>query len=186
MTPNPGLETFLAKLEGIVTQKYENCIARSNNLTCKAADDQEVGVLNKVIFYTNPHKLTESIEEITKDVRFMFERRGTRMGKNHPSPGKIAGIIVYRLYRSHIIHLAEDCASCVYQCTSKLNYEYAVRCALEYIGIVYLRIPEEIRKELLYSLSLRHVNQETLALVFDTILQYAPSTAAARPRSRLH
>ena len=37
-------------------------------------------------------------------------------------------------------------------------------------GIPYLRVSKEVRRELLYSLSYRHVNQETLALVFDIIL----------------
>ena len=33
----------------------------------------------------------------------------------------------------------------------------------------YLRVPQDLRRELFYSLSYRHVNQETLGLVFDTI-----------------
>ena len=69
----------------------------------------------------------------------------------------------------------EGCASCEYQCASKLNYNFAIKCAWEYINIPYLRVPQDIRRELLYSLSLRHVNQETLALVFDIISQYNKS-----------
>jgi len=67
------------------------------------------------------------------------------------------------------INLFEGCASCEHQCVSKLNYYFAVKCAWEYVDIPYLRVPQEIRKELLYSLALRHVNQETLGLVFDTL-----------------
>jgi len=175
MSPHPNLEAFLVKLEGLMIQKYENCILQSKYLTCKAASNKTVGSVNKTVFHINQNSLTEALEEIVKDVRFMFERRGTRMGKDHPSPGKIAGVIVYRLSRSHIVHLAEGCVSCDFQCASRLNYEFAIRCAVEYVGIKYSRIPKEISKELLYSLSLRHVNQETLALVFDTIIQYAPT-----------
>lgn len=180
---NPNLEAFLVRLEGIIIQKYENCIVQSRYLCCKATSNKAVGSINKMVFHINQYSLKESIEEIVKDIRFMLERRGTRIGKDHPSLGKIAGVIVYRLSRSHIIHLTEGCASCEYQCASKLNYEFAVRCAVEYIGVTYSRIPKEISKELLYSLSLRHVNQETLALVFDTILQCPSSgTASHNPK----
>jgi len=91
MSQNPNLEAFLTKLEGIIVHKYENCVIQSKYLCCKAASNQEVGSLKKTVFHINQKSLIEALEEIVKDVRFMLERRGTRIGKDHPSPGKIAG-----------------------------------------------------------------------------------------------
>jgi hypothetical protein len=62
------------------------------------------------------------------------------------------------------------------QCISKLNAEFALRCAWEYIGINFLRVPKEIREELFYTFYYRHVNQETLGLVFDTIASFYSKT----------
>jgi hypothetical protein len=166
---NP-LNEFLSKIESIIIQKYERFILDEERRLCEKAGNREVGSIGKPVFHINFFSLNEAYEEIIKDIRFMLERRGPRVGKDHPSPGKIAGVMVYRLSKSHILHLCEGCASCEIQCASKLNYKFAVKCAWEYIGIPYLRVKEEIRRELLYSLSLRHVNKETLALVFDTIL----------------
>jgi hypothetical protein len=172
MSSTPQLDDFLAKLESIITKKYEQHIIQSGKLLCKASSNREIGSIGKIVFHPNPHMLKEAYDEIAKDIRFLFERRGARIGPERPSPGKIAGVMVYRLSRSHIINIYEGCASCEYQCASKLDYYFAVRCAWEYINIPYQRVPQEIRRELLYSLALRHVNQETLALVFDTILHY--------------
>jgi len=169
-TENP-LNEFLLKIEGVIIQKYERFILDEKRKLCEKAGNQEVGSIGKPVFHINFFSLNEAYEEISKDIRFMLERRGPRVGKDHPSPGKIAGVMVYRLSRSHIVHLSEGCASCEIQCASKLNYKFAVKCAWEYVAILpYQRVKEEIRRELLYSLALRHVNQETLALVFDAIL----------------
>ena len=89
--------------------------------------------------------------------------------------GKIAGIMAYRLAKNHIIHLFEGCASCNKKCTAKkLNQVFALWCAWEYVGIQYDQVPNEIRRELFYSFGSRHVNQETLGLVFDTIYTAYP------------
>jgi len=169
MSDANNLDDFLSKIEGAIVRKYEKFIYESRKMSCKASSNREVGSIGKPVFHVNLFKLREACEEASKDIRIIFERRGRRMGADRPSLGKIAGVLVYRLSRSHIIHLFEGCAQCEHQCASKLNYKFAVKCAWEYVGISYLRVKEEIRRELLYSLTLRHVNQETLALVFDTI-----------------
>jgi hypothetical protein len=176
MSSNERLEDFLKKLEEAIVGKYQNYIVQSNKMLCRASSNREVGSIGKHVFHVNLYSLKEACEEITKDIRFIIERRGVLIGSGRPSLGKIAGVIVYRLSRSHIIHLFEGCASCEYQCASKLNYHFAVKCAWEYVNISYLRVPQDIRRELLYSLSLRHVNQETLALVFDIISHYYNNT----------
>jgi hypothetical protein len=166
------LNDFLSNIEGVITKKYRKFIVAERKRLCEKAGNQEVGAINKPVFIINFFSLIEACEEINKDVQFMLERRGARIGTNRPSPGKIAGVIVYRLSRSHIVHLVEGCTSCEKQCAAKLNFKFAVKCAWEYVGISYMRVKEEIRRELLYSLALRHVNQETLALVFDIILYH--------------
>jgi len=170
MSPNAQLDGFLAKLEGVILRKYKRYIVESGKLLCKAASNREVGSIGKPVFHINLYMLKEAYKEIIQDIRFIMERRGNLIGTNRPSLGKIAGVMVYRLSRSPIINLFEGCASCEYQCVSKLNYYFAVKCGWEYVDIPYLRVPQEIRKELLYSLALRHVNQETLGLVFDTLI----------------
>ena len=167
MSQNDELDAFLAGLEEIIVKKYKECITDSRKMLCEASQNREVGSIGKPVFHVNFYNLKEACEEIIKDIRFILERRGSLIGR--PSPGKIAGVIVYRLSRIQIINLFEGCASCQYQCANKIDYEFAVKCAWSYIGISYLRVPQDLRRELLYSLSHRHVNQETLGLVFDTI-----------------
>jgi len=172
MNSEAKLDDFLHKLEGILIKKYNQCVIQSGKFTCKAASNQEVASIGKYVFHVNLISLKKTIDEIEKDIRFIMMRRGSLIGPSRPSLGKIAGVIVYRFSKSQIINLYEGCASCKYQCASKLAYEFAIRCALEYINIPYLRIPQEIRRELIYSLALRHVNQETLGLVFDTMVHH--------------
>jgi len=167
MSQNVSLEAFLTGLEDIIVRKYARCVADSKTMLCGASQNRDVGSIGKPVFHVNLHNLKEACKEITKDIRFILERRGSLIGR--PSPGKIAGIIVYRLSRIQIINLFEGCASCQYQCANKIGYEFAVKCAWSYIDIPYLRVPQDLRRELFYSLSYRHVNQETLGLVFDTI-----------------
>jgi len=171
MSQNERLDAFLADLEEIIVRKYKKCIADSKKMLCEASQNREIGSIGKPVFHVNFYNLKEACEEITKDIRFLLERRGSLIGR--PSLGKIAGVIVYRLSRIQIINLFEGCASCQYQCASKVGYEFAVKCAWSYIDISidisYLKVPQDLRRELLYSLSHRHVNQETLGLVFDTI-----------------
>jgi len=167
MNQNVELDAFLASLEEIIVRKYLNCINDSKTMLCEAFQNREVGSIGKPVFHINLYNLKEACEEITKDIGFLLQRRGSLIGR--PSLGKIAGVIVYRLSRIQIINLFEGCASCQYQCASKIGYEFAVKCAWSYINISYLRVPQDLRRELFYSLSHRHVNQETLGLVFDTI-----------------
>ena len=161
------LNTFLAGLEEIIVRKYSKCIADSKKMLCEASQNREVGSISKPVFHVNLYNLKIACEEIKKDIRFILERRGSLIGR--PSLGKIAGVIVYRLSRIQIINLYEGCASCKYQCANKLGYEFAIKCAWSYINISYLKVPQNLRRELIYSLSHRHVNQETLGLVFDTL-----------------
>jgi len=169
MNQNEKLEAFLSNLEDTIVNKYADCVNDSSKMLCVASQNREVGSIGKPVLHVNLINLGEACKEMIKDIRFILERRGSLIGTGRPSPGKIAGVIVYRLSRIQIINLCEGCASCKYQCASKIDYEFAVKCAWNYIGIPYLNVPQDLRRELIYSLSHRHVNQETLGLVFDTI-----------------
>jgi len=164
---------FFEKLEKAVLKKYHHYIGTSvQNITCKKLDGKTVGSVNKPVCRISLRAMHSAYLETKKDIRFLMERRGKLVERLKLSFGKIAGVLAYRLAKANIINLCDGCASCDEQpCdTPKLNQILALRCAVEYIGIKYFRIPEDIRKELLYSFSCRHVNQETLGLVFDTIL----------------
>jgi flavoprotein len=96
------------------------------------------------------------------DILFLLQRRGKLIDSLKPSYGKLSGIIAYRLAKNQIVNLCEGCANCLTLCPApKLNGMFALRCAWEYINIRYSQVDEDIRKELLYSFSYRHVNQET-------------------------
>lgn len=173
-----ALKTELDRIEEVITLKYENCMVyENNNIRCVLSNNDIIGKINKPAFHVNEYSLIESIEEIKKDIVFTLERRGPRMKKNNPNPGKIAGVIAYRLSKGNIVNMAKGCASCQHQCPQKLNFKFAVKCAFEYMDIEYLRIKPELRRELLYSIAFRHTNQETLALVLDTMDEYVPKKA---------
>lgn len=130
--------------------------------------------------------LKEACLDIETDIRILLERRKDLIGKDKStgSPrmarSKIAGITTFRLARAHIIHLNPDCVRCndgkitkkLAPCfVSNFNTEFAIICGLNFIDKTYLSIPNEIRTELIYTLTKRHMNQETLGMVFDS-LQY--------------
>jgi len=127
--------------------------------------------------------LKATCHEIKVDLRVMLNRREDLIGKDKEtelprlSRGKIAGIAVFRLAKAHIVHLNTHCINCGetrYEkgetpCgVSLLNTEIALSIGIYLIGKKYTDIPENIRRELIYTLTNRHTNQETLGIVFDT------------------
>jgi hypothetical protein len=160
---------FFENLEKAIVSKYHRNLASVQNMIC-ALQNKTIGSLGKKVCHIDHGALHDAYAEMKNDINFLVKRRKELMTSLKPSFGKIAGIMAYRLAKNHIIHLCEGCASCTKPCAAKkLNQIFALRCAWEYIGIQYHRVPEDIRRELFYSFSCRHVNQETLGLVFDTI-----------------
>jgi len=128
--------------------------------------------------------LRKACYEIEMDFRILLARRGDFIGRDketdspRPTRGKIAGITTYRLARAQILHLGPGCLGCIQAAYNKekppcyianINTELAIRCGLYFIDRMYLDIPSEIQNELVYTLSRRHTNQETLGIVFDSI-----------------
>ena len=102
MSSNEKLEDFLAALESEIVNKYASYAVQSKKLLCKAASNREVGSIGKPVFFINLFSLREACAEILKDIRFIFERRGSLIGPNRPSLGKIAGVIVYIAKKENI------------------------------------------------------------------------------------
>jgi len=163
------IDSFFQKLESEIVLKYHCYLGSVQNITCQL-QNKAIGSIGKKVCHIDHSILNDSYVEMRSDILFLIKRRGELIDSLKPSFGKIAGIMAYRLAKNHIVHLQEGCASCYKQCAAKkLNQVFAIRCAWEYIGIQYYRVLKEIRAELFYSFSYRHVNQETLGLVFDTI-----------------
>jgi len=160
--------SFFEKLEKGIITKYRQYLVNVKNIICKL-QNKTIYSISKKVCHIDYSALSSVFYEIKRDILFLIKRRGTLIDSLKPSLGKIAGIIAYRLAKFHIIHLQEGCASCFELCTvKKLNQLFALRCAWDYMGIQCHFVPADIRKELFYSFSYRHVNQETLGLVFDT------------------
>lgn len=166
---NQIIAVFMENMETAIVSKYRYYLIRSQNMHCKQLR-KTIDKSDKIVFHANWLNIHKACKEMKKDIIFLTKRRTSLIDELRPSFGKIAGIIAYRLAKSHIIHLCEGCANCKTQSeclASRLNSTIALQCAWTYVGIQYHRIPEEIRKELFYTFSFRHVNQETLGLVFD-------------------
>jgi len=99
----------------------------------------------------------------------MFIRRGDLIDDMRMSEGKIAGAITYRFVKAHIIHIHRKCNVCPERCFSNTNNLIAIIIGLDYIHKKFDDLPVKIRDELIYTIKYRHVNQETLGLVFDTL-----------------
>jgi hypothetical protein len=111
------------------------------------------------------HSLMVAIDEIIRDFRFMKLRRPD---STVLSAGKMAGIIVFRLSRWPIIGTSDKLLHSG-DTFGKFTFLAATFTGLDFINKNFSQIDEMCRTELLYTLMRRHVNQETLGLVFDYI-----------------
>jgi len=168
-------EKSLAQFSDSVFLKYKSLVA-GPEISCPNS-----WAKNLNISFTN---LKEACSEIEADLHIILARRKDLIGKDEKtgSPrlarSKIAGIVTFRLSRAQIIHMNPDCVLCNDDkirkhhspCpVSNFNTEFAIICGLHFINKSYLSIPKEIRTELIYTLTKRHMNQETLGMVFDTL-----------------
>ncbi|TGL13512.1 hypothetical protein [Leptospira meyeri] len=80
----------------------------------------------------------------------------------------MAGIIVFRLSRWPIIGTSDKQLHSG-EVFGKFTFLAATLTGLNFINKNFSQIDEMCRTELLYTLMRRHVNQETLGLVFDYI-----------------
>jgi hypothetical protein len=110
--------------------------------------------------------LVDALAEICKDIDFIGKRRKS----SNITRGKIAGVIVYRIAKANIIH-TNDITLLENRHFLKVNSLIALAIGFNYIKIDSKSIPILLLSEMMYSLTRRHVNQETLGLVFDAMIQ---------------
>jgi|GEM_PF-2058681 len=120
-------------------------------------------------FYMSYSVLKDAINQIKMDINIMHIRRGDLIGDMRMSEGKIAGAIIYRLAKAHIINIHRQCDVCAEKCFSSVNTLIALFIGLDYINKNAESLPANIWNELIYTIKNRHVNQETLGLVLDAL-----------------
>jgi len=163
------IDAFLLRLEQYLLERYNyyTCIAQQK--TCKMFQGS-VSSLTFDAFTVDLTVLKDAITQIQMDIRIVFLRRGNLIGDMRISEGKCAGIITYRLARAHIINICRNCCNnCRIKCISQLNLDIALCVGIDYIHKKFKDLPVGIRQELIYIMKHRHVNQEMLGLVFDTL-----------------
>jgi len=121
---------------------------------------------NSAIINLNEELLLSAVRESHMDYEFMKKRRVSSI----VSEGKIAGILAFRLSRVRPIYSPSTVLNNEFTFVD-LHITLAVHIALNYICIKWGDLDKMIRKEIFYTIKSRHVNQETLGLVFDSILK---------------
>jgi hypothetical protein len=168
MSHDPIKDEHLSKFEAILLKRYYYYVKMSEDAVCKIKKCK-LSLLDYEAFNANFSALKEAISQIKMDIKILSLRRGSLIGNMRMSEGKIAGIITYRLAKAHIIHIHRKCNICAPKCFIRINNLIAIRIGLDYINKNYTVLPAGIRHELIYTIKNRHVNQETLGLVFDTL-----------------
>ena len=163
-----GIDEFIPEFENKILRRYKYYVDMANNSLCKTKNTS-VYTLDHDAFNINFSALKEAIYQIKLDLKILSLRRGDLIGEMRMSEGKIAGIVVYRLIKALIINIHRKCNACQHKCLSRLNNLIAVRIGLEYIQIKYTELPHGIRNEIIFTIKHRHINQEILGLVFDSL-----------------
>lgn len=123
------------------------------------------GIPASCIEYSD-RELALAVEEAEIDLQAMLARRSKTRGI---TPGKIAGVIAFRLSRFKILHFSEEgWTNSHYHLVQELAATLLVRKLL-----VHRPVPEISILELSYQLSRRHANQETAGLFFDAFASQA-------------
>jgi len=168
-------EKALKKLENGIYNKYIDLAVDEMDKKCKFRNEI-VHAPAEGSFELCQSNLKAACVDIVKDIKILLDRRGKLIGKNRPTRGKIAGITAFRLSRRHIVHIHPNCVNCKDDYCKKnritLNNKLAICCAFHFIKKKYSFIDTEITNEIIYTMINRHMNQETLGIVFDTIKHY--------------
>ena len=163
-----GISKFLEELENDILKRYCNYTNEFKGDICKIYN-KPASLIDYDPFHINFTNLKEAIFQLKMDINIMFIRRGDLIDGLRMSEGKIAGTVTYRLAKAHIIHVHRKCNVCKEKCFSHINNLIAVLIGLDYIHKKDTELPAKIQNELMYTIKQRHVNQETLGLVFDTL-----------------
>ena len=161
-------DVYLINLENSLVKRYNEYISLAQQKICKV-NKCSIFSLDFVAFNVSFSALKEAVSEIKMDIKILLLRRDKLIAPLRASEGKIAGIILYRLAKAHIIHSSGLCNNCGKKCLTQLNMTIAIRICLDYIHKKYNELPEGIRQELGYTIKHRHVNQEMLGLFLDAL-----------------
>ena len=113
-------------------------------------------------------ELGRAFKEAEVDIGALMGRRQTQL--KGLSPGKIAGVVAFRLGRYKILTLRNEPPpeSEAYMLPELAGVVFAVD------WFVDRRTPPTYVRELAYQLARRHANQETLGVCFDTVFACCP------------
>lgn len=168
-----NINEFLSEFEIELLDRYNYYRNMANNKICKI-EKRKVSLLDYEMFNVNFSELKEAINKMKMDIKILLMRREKLIGNMRMSEGKIAGIITYRFVKASIIHIYRNCNVCQHKCFLRINNIIAIMIGLDYINKKYTELSEGIRNELFYTIKHRHINQETLGLVFDTLKELKP------------
>lgn len=127
-------------------------------------DIAEINLWNLDDISISQHALSSAMAESSKDVQAIINRRN----HNEISPGKLAGIITFRISRWSPIHLSPSLNE--NHLALKLNALVPfVLSVKHFLAVNISHFPPSITKEFHYTLLRRHTNQETLGLAYDML-----------------
>lgn len=119
-------------------------------------------------YHLNDDAFADALMDIEQDLNIMAYRRLKQLASKGISSGKVAGIYAFRLSRAPIIQFCPG-KSPHSPLDKSTNSAIALKTALDAVGFYVSDIPRPILQEMLYNLLKRHMNQETLALVIDSL-----------------
>ena len=143
---------LLPNAKAVIARRYVESVGAALNVCKLSISDAEISQL----------ELSEAIAETNVDLTAMYNRRSRKHGL---TPGKIAGILAFRLSRHKILHFR---GSAIEDPWLFYVQDFA---ALHLVTSLILRraLPGTCFRELAYQMSRRHANQETLGVIFDNI-----------------
>jgi len=139
----------------------------------------------------SPRELALALTECQKDLDILLYRRTGTLGPAHEdfdgvSIGKLAGTLIFRLFRYRIVHVIDNAGQGMPEAMRKRVNKLQEVVAFRFICEDILKIhPPRTHPELLHLLSRRHLNQEMLGLTLDVFSEHCkrlkPRTPLDRP-----
>ena len=117
----------------------------------------------------NDDAFADAIIDIEQDLQIIVFRRLKHVAATGMSRGKVAGIYAFRLSRASIINFCPGKVQTHHKHDKTVNAAIALKTAFDAIKLPLKEIKPAILRELIYNLRKWHMNQETLALVIDSI-----------------
>lgn len=140
----------------IFRSTYEQSIENILRLSDYGYDDYTI----------DPNGLALALSQIEEDLNILSYRRLN--ASSGISDGKVAGIYIFRLIKTPILHL---CHQRFEKTDYKISALSAMLTAFKTIN-KHQEIETSFIKELFRLTQFRHMNQETLAIAIDTYLKY--------------